>query len=52
MPAIDCPNCGGTGYEEDATGETIICTMCDGTGVVFVDEGAGVVEDERWAGSS
>jgi DnaJ-class molecular chaperone len=47
---MDCPNCDGTGYEEDASGEAVICTMCDGTGTLFVDESADATESEHWAG--
>jgi DnaJ-class molecular chaperone len=50
MPSMDCPNCAGTGYEEDASGEDAICTMCDGTGVLLTDEAAGAADSEHWAG--
>jgi hypothetical protein len=32
MEAMDCPNGDGTGYTKDATGEEILCPMCDGSG--------------------
>lgn len=38
MPAMDCPNCDGSGYVEAADGTTAVCARCDGTGVVFIDE--------------
>ena len=50
MPSMDCRNCDGTGYEKDAAGEDIICSRCEGTGMLFVDEGAGDVGDQSWAG--
>lgn len=39
MPAMNCPNCDGTGYTQDASGEDIRCPMCDGTGVLITAEG-------------
>jgi DnaJ-class molecular chaperone len=36
---MDCPNCDGTGYTQDASGGDVICPMCDGTGVIIDDEG-------------
>ena len=39
MPVMDCPSCDGTGYTQDAAGEEIVGPMCDGTDVLFVDEG-------------
>ena len=39
MPVMDCSNCDGSGYTEDAAGEEIVCPICDGTGVLYVDEG-------------
>ena len=39
MPAMDCPNCGGTGHTQDAAGEDVICPMCDGTGILVDDQG-------------
>jgi len=41
IPSLDCPSCAGSGYVQKDGGETTICTRCDGTGVVFVDEDAG-----------
>lgn len=38
MPDMECPNCGGTGYTQDAAGEAIVCPLCDGTGVLVTDE--------------
>ena len=38
MSEMDCPNCDGTGYTQDAAGEDILCPMCDGTGILFDDE--------------
>jgi DnaJ-class molecular chaperone len=35
---MNCPNCDGTGYTQDASGEEIICPMCNGTGVLITDE--------------
>jgi hypothetical protein len=32
------PNCDGSGYTTDASGESVICPMCDGTGSLFDDE--------------
>jgi DnaJ-class molecular chaperone len=40
MPSLDCPVCVGSGYVQGDDGETVICARCDGTGVVFVNEGA------------
>jgi hypothetical protein len=34
----DCPNCDGSGYTTDASGERVICLVCDGTGSLFDDE--------------
>ena len=46
MPSLDCPTCNGSGYvQQDDT--TIICSRCDGTGVLFVDEDAG----DTWTGA-
>ena len=39
VPLMDCPNCDGTGFTQDAAGEEVVCPMCDGTGVLFDDEG-------------
>lgn len=52
MPSLDCLHCGGSGYAQDAAGEDMICPVCDGTGVVFVDEDVGDVETEGWAGGA
>ena len=41
MPVMECPNCNGTGYEEDVFGEDILCSLCEGTGDLFVDEDLG-----------
>jgi len=41
MPALDCPVCEGSGYVQEDEGNTIICSRCDGTGVLFVEEDAG-----------
>ena len=43
MPAMECPDCDGTGYEEDVFGEDILCSLCQGTGVLVVDEDLGDV---------
>ncbi len=37
---MECPNCAGTGYTLDATGEDILCPLCDGAGILFDDEDA------------
>ena len=50
MPTMNCPNCDGTGYEEHASGESIICARCDGTGTLFVDDVPDAVEGEHWPG--
>jgi hypothetical protein len=39
MPDMNCPNCDGTGYTQDGSGEDIRCPMCDGTGVLLTEEG-------------
>ena len=44
MPSMDCPNCDGTGYTQDASGVGVICPICDGTGVLVNDEGEVEVE--------
>jgi len=41
MPSLDCPNCEEPGYRQGEDGATIICSRCEGTGVVCVDEDAG-----------
>ena len=41
MADMDCPNCDGTGYITDGSGEDILCPICDGTGVLFGDEDPG-----------
>jgi DnaJ-class molecular chaperone len=38
MPSVDCPNCDGSGYITDTSGEAVICPMCGGTGSLFDDE--------------
>jgi hypothetical protein len=30
MPVMDCPNCSGTGYTQDAGGELMVCPVCKG----------------------
>lgn len=35
---MDCPNGDGSGYTTDASGETVICPVCDGSGSLFDDE--------------
>ena len=48
MPSIECPSCNGSGYVQEDGGERPICARCDGTGVVFVDEGVGdVLSDDQ-----
>ncbi len=47
MPSLDCPTCGGSGYLQQDDHTTIICSQCDGTGVLFVDEEAG----DTWIGA-
>ncbi len=37
MPSIDCPACDVSGYVEEER-LTRVCTRCDGTGVVFIEE--------------
>jgi DnaJ-class molecular chaperone len=39
VPLMDCPNCDGTGFTQDAAGEEVVCPMCEATGVLFDDEG-------------
>ena len=39
MSDMACPNCDGTGYTQDASGEDIRCPMCDGAGVLLTEEG-------------
>ena len=41
MADMECPNCDGSGYTQDAAGEDILCPLCDGTGVLFGDEETG-----------
>jgi DnaJ-class molecular chaperone len=41
MPSLNCPVCDGSGYAQEDGDTTSICTRCEGTGVVFVDEGTG-----------
>jgi DnaJ-class molecular chaperone len=44
MSEMTCPNCNGTGFTQDPSGEDAICPMCDGTGVLISQEGdTGVV---------
>jgi DnaJ-class molecular chaperone len=44
MSEMTCPNCNGTGFTQDPSGEDVICPMCDGTGVLISQEGdTGVV---------
>jgi DnaJ-class molecular chaperone len=38
MPSLDCPHCDGSAYAQENGDAISICTRCDGTGVVFVDE--------------
>ena len=38
MPSIDCPNCDGSGYTTDASRQSVICPVYDGTGTQFVEE--------------
>ena len=47
MPSLDCPTCHGSGYVQQDDDTTIICSQCDGTGVVFVDEDEG----DTWVGA-
>jgi DnaJ-class molecular chaperone len=44
MPSMDCPNCDGIGYTQDASGEDVICPLCDGTGVILSEEDDAGVE--------
>jgi predicted hydrocarbon binding protein len=37
MPSIDCPACDVSSYVEEER-LTRVCTRCDGTGVVFIEE--------------
>jgi hypothetical protein len=37
MPSIDCPVCDVSGYVEEE-GMTRVCTRCDGTGGVVIEE--------------
>jgi DnaJ-class molecular chaperone len=46
MESMDCPNCDGTGYTEDAAGDDVICPMCDGTGVLLRGEDGGYIETD------
>ncbi len=41
MPSLESPRTAGSGYVQEENGTTVICTRCEGTGVVFVDETAG-----------
>jgi DnaJ-class molecular chaperone len=41
MPSLDCPICNGSGYVQEDGEPPAICTRCEGTGVVFVEETAG-----------
>ena len=52
MPSMDCPDCDGTGYTQEAPGESAICARCEGTGTLFVDQAADAVEGEHWTGPS
>jgi DnaJ-class molecular chaperone len=39
MPSMECALCDGTGYVREDDGDSPgICTRCEGTGVVFVEE--------------
>jgi hypothetical protein len=47
VPAVDCPACAGRGCVRDDEA-TVICSRCDRTGVVCVDEDSGdAVSDAR-----
>ena len=41
MPSIDCPISAGSGYVPGDDDAPIICSRCEGTGVLSVDEGLG-----------
>jgi DnaJ-class molecular chaperone len=47
MPSLDCPRCDGSGQVQEDGATPSICMRCEGTGVVFVDEGAGDALPQR-----
>jgi DnaJ-class molecular chaperone len=52
MPSMACPACNGTGYAQEEGDATPICSRCEGTGVLFVDEELSDVREQRWADPS
>jgi hypothetical protein len=38
MASMDCPNCGGSGYTQDAASEDVVGPMCDGIGVLLDED--------------
>jgi hypothetical protein len=47
MSFMQCPNCGGTGRVDDPTGETIVCPVCEGTGVLPEVDDTGTGADDK-----